>query len=1239
MIAPFPRVITLNLHLLIAGAFLALANLSSAELPAGVSSVPLRAPSRGEGATLFSSLTPEQSGIAFVNRVEVTHPMSFLYHSGMTTGGVAVADFDGDGLPDIFFAGTTDKNRLFRQTKDLQFEEITANAGPIDGGDNWSSGAAAADVNGDGRIDLYVCNYEKPNQLFINMGKGPAGEAVVFKEVAELVGLAAVDCSHSAAFADYDGDGLLDMYLLTNRIEDPNGTPADKPVINNPDGTVSIKPEFARYYHVWRLDYERWGTEAIGTDDRLYRNLGNGPDGLPRFKDVSKDAGIIGRGDGLSCTWWDYNGDGLLDIYVANDFIAGDKLYRNNGNGTFTNTIAEAMPHTPWFSMGADFGDVNNDLLPDFLVADMSATSHYKSKTTMGVMGGIDLHRSYFDQPKQIMQNAFYLNTGTERFMEAARLFKISSTDWTWAVKFADFDVDGWQDLYFTNGISRHMNDSDIKLTADMLTGKHMFEFFKNGEMRKEQHRAYRNAKGEKFDEVGKEWGLDHVGVAYGAAYADLDRDGDLDLIVVNLEEPNSVYRNDASTGHRLLVTLEGSKANRQGLGATVIVRTKSGSQMRQLQPQTGYHSCNEALVHFGLGKEDTIEELTVRWPGGGVQRIKGLKADQHYTIKQPTNGGEQSPPSVAPATMFAQSDALSFSESKDAGWDIDFQKQSLLPLALSQLGPALAWGDVDGDGDDDYYFGGSAGMIGELRLNDGKGKFIAKWVDAFRADKDCEDQGAVFLDVDGDGDLDLLVASGTNEVEAGSKSLRDRLYLNNGKGSFIAAKPGTLPEAFEFSSAVAVADYDRDGRPDIFLGARTVPGDWPHAGRSRLLHNESAGDTIRFVDVTLRMTGLDNVGLVTGALWSDADGDGWVDLLIPTEWGAVKYFRNTNGQLSDQTATAGLADMKGWWRGIAAADIDHDGDLDYVVTNLGLNTKYKQPSAGHPHLMYYGDFDGTGRSKIVEVKQEGEALLPERGRSCSSTAMPFIKEKFPTFHLFAKASLEEVYSAEKLQKAERYEATEFRSGLLVNEGGRFRFEPLPQIAQVAPGFGAVFCDADGDGHVDLYLAQNFLGPQIECCPFDGGLSQLLRGDGKGAFTPVEHRRSGLIVSGDAKSATVADINADGKPDFAVTVNSGKTAAFTNQSNGRWLRVNLPRNVPNARVTLRSGKAAPQLFEVSAGSGYLGQSSATAWFGLGEHSSAGTVSVIWPDGSSSEAAFDGQPGALSVTPRPRQVAR
>ena len=539
----------------------------AADLPPGISAQPLQPLSKGDGKTLFAELGADATGLAVVNKMDVNHPMNYLYHSGMTCGGVAVADFDGDGQPDIFFGGSNGPHKLYRQTGKLKFEDITDKSGIVKDAIGWSCGVAVGDVNGDGRPDIYISNYERANQLFLNMGKGPKGEAVVFKEVEKAGGLDAVDCSHSAAFADYDGDGRLDMYLLTNRIEDPAGTPTEMPIDKHPDGSVTLKPGAEKFYQVWRYDYDNWGTEAAGTPDHLYHNEGNGPDGAPIFKDVSLQAGIIGRGDGLSVTWWDYNGDDRPDIYVANDFGQSDKLYRNNGDGTFTDVAAEAFPHCPWFAMGADFGDVNNDLLPDMLVADMSSTSQYKSKTTMGIMGGSDLKRAYRSAPMQIMQNALYINTGTGRFLEGARLFKTSSTDWTWAVKFADFDCDGWQDIYFTNGISRHMNNSDKKITVEMLAGKHMFDFFKEGDMRKEEHRAYRNTHHDKFEEVSKDWGLNHVGVAYGAAYADLDRDGDLDIVVVNLEEPNSVYRNDAQEGHRLLVKCIGTKGNSQGLG------------------------------------------------------------------------------------------------------------------------------------------------------------------------------------------------------------------------------------------------------------------------------------------------------------------------------------------------------------------------------------------------------------------------------------------------------------------------------------------------------------------------------------------------------------------------------------------------------------------------------------------------------------------------------------------------
>ena len=1223
----------------ICAALASLATVAPAQLPAGVTAVPLQAASRGSGGKLFTTLLPAQTGLNAVNKLEVEHPQNFMYHSGVTTGGVAIADFDGDGKPDIFLAGSTSPNRLYRQTGDLKFEDISASAGPIDGGENWGTGAVVGDVNGDGRLDVYVCNYMRPNELYLNMGPGPKGEPVIFKEVAAPAGLDATDFSQSAAFLDYDGDGRMDMYLLTNRVEDPKGTPTEMPIIKHSNGTVSIKPEAELYYAVWRYDYDNWGTESIGTPDRLYHNEGNGPDGVPRFKDVTTPAGISGRGDGLSVTVWDFNGDGRPDIYVGNDFIATDKLYRNNGNGTFTDVAPEMIPHTSWFSMGADFGDLDNDLLPDIMVGDMSVTTHYMAATTMGVMIGTDLKRAVNGKPAQHMQNVLLMNTGEGHFREGARLFGLSSTDWTWAVKFGDFDNDGWLDVYCTNGISRHMNDSDRLVTMDMLHGNHMFEFFKEGPMRAEMNRAYRNTHEAKFEDVSAVWGLDHVGVTYGAAYSDLDRDGDLDLVTVNLEEPNFICRNDSQSGQRVLLKLVGIGANQFAFGATVTIRSASGSQTRELEPQTGYLSCNEPLIHFGLGKDTVIEELTIRWPAAGEQRLKGLKAGMFYTIKQPANGGDPVTPPRAITPSFAKSDVLSTLKNKDTGRDVDFKKQPLLPFALSQLGPVLAWGDVNGDGLDDFYIGGSAGEIGELRVNNGSGKFVAKWEDAFRADKDCEDAGAVFFDADGDGDLDLFVASGSNEFDAGAKSSRARLYLNDGKGTFKLAPANALPEWLEFASAVCVADYDRDGRPDVFVGARTVPGAWPKVGKSLLLHNESAAGAVKFTDKTGAIDGLGNAGLVTAATWSDVNADGWPDLLVATEWGPVKLFQNEKGQLADRTKQAGLAAVTGWWRGVAAVDVDHDGDMDLVATNLGLNTKYPEATAARPQLMYAGDFDGSGTTRILDVLREGEKRFPDRSRPAWLGEIPSLKEKFPTHAAWGKATIEEIFTPEKLRKAALYEAVEFQNGIFVNNVGKFTFRPFERIAQISPGNSPVVCDFNGDGHPDIFLSQNTFSPIAEIPRFDGGLGQLLLGDGKGGFRAVAVREAGIAVPGDAKSASFSDLNNDGTPDLVVTVNNGGVSAFLNQSMAKWLRVSVPAtNAAGTRLTLKRGTLPPQVVELHAGSGYLAQDSATAFFGLGEKDTAGTVTAVWPDGGTSEMAYDGKTGVLKIAPQ-KQTAK
>lgn len=1107
------------------------------------------------GNTSFARLGPAETGVDMINTMDVNHPLSYLYHSGMTCGGVVVEDLNGDGFPDLVFGGGRDRSRIYLHSGkagEIKFTDVTQQSGFASGGskDDWVAGVAAGDVNGDGRTDLYVCRYMQPNQLWLN-ATGADG-VLKYTPAPDAGGLGKVDCSHSAAFADYDGDGDLDLYLLTNRIEDPAGTRQDIKEITEPGegGVPVVKKKFEKFYSMWRYDFDNWGTEATGTPDVLYRN--DCTDGVVKFTDVSSEAGIEGRGDGLSVTWWDYNRDGWPDIYVGNDFISPDKLYRNNGNGTFTDVTAAAAPHTPWFSMGCDFGDVNNDLQPDLLVADMSATSHFKSKTTMGVMGGLDAKRAYFASPQQQMQNTLLIGTGTPRFSEGARLYGVSSTDWTWAVKFADFDHDGWQDVYFTNGISRHMNDSDIKVTQDMLIGRHMFDFWKEGDMRKEKNRAYRNTGHAKFEEVSDAWGIGHDGVSYGSSYADLDRDGDLDLVTVNLEEPNAIWRNDTKGGHWIVVQLAGAKGNPHAIGAEVVVKTKSGAQLRYLSPQTGYHSYNEPVIHFGLGPDAEIDEMIIRWPGKerGEQVLKGVKANQRLKVERPAAPGPRTP-EVKPAPLFKESERLAVLKYKDTGWDDDFQRHTLLPHSYSQLGPCMAWGDVNGDGHADVFYGGSAGEMAQLRLADGKGSYSAKWTEDFRADKDCEDSGAVFLDVDGDKDLDICVVSGSNEFLPDAKEQRARLYLNDGKGAFTAAKG--FPDIRVFAGCVAAGDFDKDGLPDLFIGARCKAQDWPRSDRSRLLRNASTKGSVKFEEVGGTVEGLPAAGLVSGAAWADINGDTWPDLIASCEWGPVKLFVNQKGTLKESTAAAGLAEVVGWWNCVTPADVNGDGKVDLLAGNVGLNTKYKTPDREHPMLTYYGVFDDSGKCQVVEVKREknelGDVLYPERGRSCSSTAMPFIKSKFPTFKTFAKASLTDVYTEDKLKAAERYEANEFRSGVWMNDGsGRFTWAPFERAAQNAPVFGIAAADFTGDGSVDLFLAQNWVyGPQIETPRYDNGVGLLLKNDGKGGFSTVASLESGIVIPGCMKSVAVQDVNGDGKADLVVGRNSAPAVVLERQ--------------------------------------------------------------------------------------------
>ena len=1181
--------------------FLSIASAESgSDAVESISSEPLHSPSRG-GKTLFTRVDPDASGIHFQIDVDENHPRRRLYEIAFAGAGVTIGDYDGDGRPDVFMAHHTGKDRLYRQTGDLVFTDVTDEAG-IGENHEWSAGAAFIDINNDGLLDLYVCHYDAPNSLFINKGDG------TFTEMAADYGLNFSGASVMAAFSDYDRDGDLDMYLLTSRLAANTEIESQIAVVRTrgPGGRTvpTIPGQYQEYTDFLQRPNGQFVQIAAGQRDHLFRN----DDG--HFTEVQLptqdvQGGLQGSDNymGMSAVWWDYDNDMWPDLYVANDMFGPDRLYHNNRDGTFTDVIATAVPHTPWFSMGSDFADINNDGLFDLMAADMSATTHYEQKIGMGDMDS----QGWFltsANPRQYMRNALYLNSGKDRFMEVAALAGLSSTDWTWTVKFADFDNDGFSDVFVTNGMVRNFMDADVQREIAAKTGlQDYWEILKDEPAKRDTNFVFRNTNGLQFENVSRDWGLDHTGLSFAAALGDLDRDGDLDLIVGNLDEPTSLYRNDSVRGSRVLIRLRGIESNRYGIDAKVRVETDSDTQIKQLTSARGFMSADDPVLQFGTGESSALRRLTVYWPSGTVQSFENLAVDRFYTITE--QAGAISPESPAPLMPALYQDVtvstgLNF-EHKELEFD-DYVAQPLLPAKLSQLGPGTAWGDADGDGDDDVFIGAAIGEAGALYLNNGQGHFRRMPAGPWAEHENREDMGVLWFDADGDQDLDLLVTSGSVEFPLGDQDLDDRLYLNIGDATFVDAAAGTLPQSGGSSGVVVTSDFDQDGDLDLFIGGRTLPGQYPLSPVSQLLRNDDGV----FVDVTNAVgAGLRKTGMVTAALWSDVDDDGDQDFLLTVEWGPIRYFRNDDGIFSEQTASAGLAERTGWWNSITSIDIDNDGDMDYVVTNTGENTKY-DATAEKSAMLYYGDFGGSGKSNLIEAQWEDDTEFPVRGLSCSTGAMPFLANEFGTFDAFARADVQQLFTPKKLDTAKKFIATELRSGVLVNTNGIFEFRPLPLLAQIAPAFGVVSGDFDLDGVSDIYLLQNSFSPQAETGRMDGGLSQMLLGDGNGGFVPLWPTRSGLVVAGDAKALTTTDFNQDGRADFFITRNDDAVIAFQHNADEtkqhrRSLSVRLQGRAGNptavgARIVLVRADGTHPSVEMHAGSGYLSQSAPVAFF-------------------------------------------
>ncbi|MFP6872136.1 MAG: FG-GAP-like repeat-containing protein [Verrucomicrobiales bacterium] len=1180
------------------------------------------APQQGKaaGKTLFVAVPPEQSGISPVVKYKADQRFANFQDSGMEAGGVATGDLDGDGLPDLFLASAPGNNRIYRQVSPLRFVDITEGSG-IDQDNSWSRGASMVDIDNDGDLDIYVTNYADPNCLYINQGKDGNGN-LRFVESAKAFGLARAEASLMPAFCDYDSDGDLDMYLVTNQFHWPdNSKPPDEgKMIGKKNGKPVLNSPYDLYFRI--VAYRKTSTgkfqvkwNASGRPDFLFRNNGNGT-----FSEVTEEAGIAyDPGRGLSATWWDYNDDGHQDLYVANDWADRDFLYLNNGDGTFRDVIEDAVPHTPMYSMGSDIGDLNNDGKIDFIAADMSGTTHYKRKISMGAMTASQSNFMAAARPPQNMRNVVYLNTGTNRLMESAYLMNLASSDWSWTVRIADLDNDGYSDVFITNGMEKNIRQLESGVNSsspDLLNEKNL---------------ALRNEGDFRFVRVGAKWGLDHFGSSLAAAACDFDRDGDIDIFVIHRGEQPVLYRNTCQESG-ILVRLRGRASNRFGIGAKIRAETSAGHLVRQITSARGYLSSDEAVAHFGLGQDTTVARLIVEWPNGNRQEFADLPAGHSYLITEPKeNHSSPAPPQPGPEPLFSASGKLSGVLHTERTFD-DFALQPLLPNKMSQLGPGLATGDLDNDGDEDFILGGAAGSPTQIITSLGGGNFAPPLPIA--GSEVFEDMGLLLLDVDGDGDRDLYAVSGG--IETSGKDLRDRLYLNDGSGKFKLAPDGSLPLLEDSGGSIAAADIDRDGDLDLFVGGRVIPGKYPAAADSRVLLNSGG----RFTDATQTIApSLLQLGLVTGAVFADVNNDGWQDLLIALEWGPVTCLYNKAGKFTDATAEAGLAGHTGWWNGITAGDIDLDGDIDFVAANFGLNTKY-HASPGHPALLYSGNF-GTDTTRLIEAEFEGDQLFPVRGKSCSTRAIPHLAQKFQTFHSFALAELDQIYTPPELKGATEFSATTLASGVFINNGkGKFDFRELPRLAQVAPSFGTVISDLDGDGIPDLYLAQNFYGPQVETGRMSGGLSVLLRGLGDGNFEPLWPRESGLIVAEDATAACLADVNGDNWPDLLVASNNGPLRCFINRGSTRYPKRRMRRvtlraktgnmNAAGARVTAMLSDGTRQTAAVVCGSGYLAQSTQSLFFGLGERQLT-ELSILWPDGMSTSHRVSGKQGSITIS--------
>ncbi|SDK45202.1 Repeat domain-containing protein [Catalinimonas alkaloidigena] len=1047
-----------------------------------------------QGPTLFEALSPAHTQVSFANRVTNQKEFNiFNYRNFYNGGGVAIGDVNGDSLPDLFLISNLQDNKLYLNQGDLRFRDVTDAAG-VAGKRAWSTGATLADVNGDGWLDLYVCNAgngdDRTNELYINQGLSAEG-VPTFTEQAAAYGLADNGYSTHAAFFDYDRDGDLDLYLLNNS-----------------------------FIPVGRLGYEnvRERRDPLG-GDKLFRNDGG------HFTDVSEDAGIYGSliGFGLGITIGDVNNDNWLDIYISNDFYERDYLYINQQDGTFSDESKTWMGHESLSSMGADMADLNNDGHQDIFVTDMLPGDDKRLKTT-STFESYDLQQLKLarDFHYQYMQNMLHLNNGNNTFSEVARLSGVAATDWSWGALLFDMDNDGLKDIFVANGVARDVTDQDfVNFLANednmrqMAAGKRFDyrEFLDMVPASPIPNYAFHNEGGLQFRNRAQEWGLGQPGFSNGAAYGDLDGDGDLDLVVNNIDTLASIYRNTASDRlqqHYLRVGLKGYDRNRNGIGTKVYVHQPQRTLYLQQMPNRGFQSSVDLTLVFGLGNEARIDSVTVIWPDDRQQVLHDITADRTLWLDhaQADRSWQPMPPTTTPLFTDATRQVhLDYTHQESSF--VDYNRDPLLKQRFSTQGPALAVGDIDGDGLDDVFLGGAAGQSSQLFLQQANGTFRNVTPPLFAEAKASEDVDALFFDADEDGDQDLYVVTGSNEFAPNAPELIDRLYLNDGHGRFTLDTE--LPNLAFSGSCVAAADFDRDGDMDLFVGGRLVPGQYGQDPPSYLYINNGHGS---FKNYTKRYLPANELGMITDACWADVDGDDYPELVVVGDWMPVTIYQNVRGKSLEPREVAGSA---GWWNALEPADLDGDGDLDFVLGNLGRNS-HLRASAQQPAELYVHDFDGNGvvEQLITTYKEDGNAY-PMILKHDLQKQMPNTKKNFVKYADYAGKRLEDIFTPEELAGALQKQVVNPNTCLLRNDGGQFTLEPLPVEAQVSPVCGIQVDDFDGDGQSDILLAGNFFDVLPEIGRYDASYGLVLCGKKDGSYQPLRPQESGFFTRGQVR--------------------------------------------------------------------------------------------------------------------------